>query len=436
MKQYSLMITMLFSVFLISCRKDKEETPGTWGVWNSAPVEVSTVTPINGGAIVAYKVPDENDLLYVMAEYQRNGKMFTEKASVYNNTLTIEGFNTLNPVSAKIYKVNKQGERSAPTDISFTPLESLISIAKNSLKTQMGFGGIIANWDNPMRTDLGVRLMSVHSNNKLTTDTVYFSSLMKELHAFRGFAAKPTNFGISFEDKWGNISDTVYFDGMPYFETLVPKPYADYRASIPYDNTTNLPAKPNISSLWNNIINTSGEGWLTNPGGSGLSITIDLKQVVKLSRIIIWGYHVNSPYGQANFTQFELWGIDKIDLNKLKDKPYWLDSTSVVNGALSPAPYNINPTTVLPAVTFKDDWQYLGWNAITRLDKMIPPADATTINAFAQAGMEYTMPLDAKPVRYLRLFVREIAGVMPPPANNYFSCGEISVFGDNTVPQN
>ncbi|AHF14511.1 DUF4959 domain-containing protein [Niabella soli] len=432
MNKYSLLAAIIITGFLFSCRK-KDQEPSQGGVWNSGPVEVGTVTPINGGATIAYKVPDDNDLLYVMAEYKRNGKMFTDKSSVYNNSLTIEGFDTIGTVAARIYKVNKAGQRSAGADVTFTPLQSLVSIAQNSLKLEPGFGGVVASWNNPKSTPLGVRFMYLDSTNKLTTNQMYFTTVPQELHAFRGFAPNPTKFAVSFEDKWGNSSDTTYYNTTPFFETLVPKPYADYRANIPYDNTSNLSGR-SMPALWDNIVNTSGSGWLTNPGAPGLSITIDLKQVVKLSRIIIWGYHINSPYGQANFTQFELWGVNKIDPALFANKPYWLDSMSVVNGALSPAPANINPTTVLPDVTFKNDWQYLGWYAITRYDKMVP-VDQQAILNLSQNGMEYTMPLDAKPVRYLRLFVREITGTMPPPANNYFSCGEISVYGDNTVPQ-
>ncbi|MBO9619866.1 MAG: DUF4959 domain-containing protein [Niabella sp.] len=435
MNKYSLVTAIMIMGFLFSCRKKDQGTQP--GIWDSAPVEVSTVTPINGGATIAYKVPGDNDLLYVMAEYKRNGKMYTDKSSVYNNSLTIEGFDTIGTVAAKIYKVNKAGQRSVGTDVTFTPLQSLVSIAQNSLKFQPGFGGVVASWSNPKSTQLGVRFMYVDSTNKLTTNQMYFTAVPQELHAFRGFAPNPTKFAVSFEDKWGNSSDTVYYSTTPFFETLVPKPYGDYRANIPYDNTSTLPGGFSFSKLWDGIANVAGSGgngFLTNPGNPGLSVTIDLKQVVKLSRIIIWGYHINSPYGQANFTQFELWGTNKIDPALFANKPYWLDSMSVVTGALSPAPANINPTTVLPAVTFKNDWQYMGWFNITRYDKMVP-VDQQAILNLSQNGMEYTMPIDAKPVRYLRLFVRAVGDNFPPPANNYFSGGEISVYGDNTVPQ-
>ena len=422
--QYLILVFIIGGLF--ACQKNDKDTPG---VWSSAPIEIAQVTPINGGAKITYNMPGDPDLLYVMAEYERNGKIFTEKASVYINSLTVEGFNTTQPVNVTLYKVNKQGQRSQPAEIQFTPLESLVSIAKNSLKLQPGFGGIIANWSNPASTELGVRMMVKDSNNTWKDKEMYFTTIPDERRSFRGFSPVPTDVAISFEDKWGNISDTVYYSTTPFFETMVPKPYADYRSNIPYDNTSNLTNRT-TNTLWDNIVNTSGHGWLTAQGSSGLSITIDLKQVVKLSRIVIHGYHVNSPYTQVNIQQFELWGSDKIEFAKLSDRPYWLDEFTVRAGAI----LGLDATTVLPDVTFKDDWEYLGWHAIPRYDKMVPVDNQAILNLAAN-GTEYEMPIDAKPVRYVRLFVREVANIMPPPSNNYFSMGEISFYGDNTVPQ-
>jgi hypothetical protein len=262
---------------------------------------------------------------------------------------------------------------------------------------------------------------------------MFFSTSKHEEHVFRGFESKETKFGLSFEDKWGNISDTTWLTAKPFFETLIPKPYTDFRASIPYDNTSTLygsGSRYDISHVWDKIVNTSHNGWLTAPGNSGLSFTIDLGQVVKLSRIVIHGYHRNSPYGQVNFTKWEGWGTKKIDYDKLSDKDYWLDEYSVRNGAI----HDVPNTYVLPDRTFEDDWQYLGFHSIVRYDLMSPP-DLQGIANISQNGSEYIMPLDAKPVRYVRIFVRMDGNSMPPPANNYFSMGEITFYGDNTVPQ-
>lgn len=436
MKKYSFVFVAMV-LLLASCGESELKRP-EGGTWNAGPLTGYTVTPINGGAKITYDLPKDNDLLYVMAEYERNGKTFTEKSSIHKNELTIEGFNTTEPVGAKLYKVNRQEQRSEPLEIEFVPLEGLVSIAERTLEMTPGFGGIIASWDNPGLTELGVRMIVPDETRpgELVTREMYFSSSETERRAFRGFEPVETTVGISFEDKWDNISDTTWFTTTPFFETLIAKPYADYRATIPLDNATKLPSRGDFSVLWDNIVNTSGHGWLTQPGtGNGLSMTIDLGQVVKLSRIVIHGYHINSVYGQANITQFEMWGTDRIDFGKLSNRDYWLDETSLRHGAFQNDVANkIDPLHPIPAQTFKDDWAYLGYHAIPRYDRMVPPDPQGALNLAAN-GTEYEMPIDAPPVRYIRIFVREIAG-LPPGKDNYWSMGEITAYGDNTVAQN
>lgn len=412
----------LLFISLASCERNKELAS-----WNVGPLEEYTVTPINGGATITYAIPDDPEILYIMAEYERNGKTFTEKSSVHKNSLTIEGFNSTMPVKANLYKVNKHEQRSAPLSIEFTPLESLVSIAKNSLKIKATFGGVYATWDNPSGTELGVRLMANNKdkNNELETQTVYFSSLGKGKYAFRGFENEEREFAIAFEDKWGNTSDTVRLMTTPLFEKVIEKPYADFRSSIPYDNTTDLDSRYSLSHLWDNQGNVSFNGWLTKSGSSGRSFTIDLKKVVKLSRIVTHPYNHDQPYWQVNITGYELWGTDKIDYELLKDKSYWLDEESVREGGI----LDVNPTTALPEHTFKDDWQYLGLH-------MWPDYRAVKADerAFAANGAEFDLPEEANPVRYLRFFVRQVV-MLPVATNNYFSLGEITLYGDDNVPQ-
>ena len=423
---FFLIMAVLSICFFTACKKN-----GDLKAWTPGPIEGYNVTPINGGAIITYNIPKDPDILYIMAEYTRNGKVFTEKSSVYKNSLTIEGFNTTDKVKVTLYKVNKQEQKSEPFVLEFLPLTSLVNIAKDSLQWQPGFGGIVASWSNPASTPLGVHVMYINADNELVTNEMYYTTLNKETRTFRGIEPVETKFAIAFEDKWGNISDTTWFTTTPFFETMIPKPYGDFRTNIPYDNLTSLAgATHTFSTLSDNIVNTSGHGWLSISGSSGLSITFDMKQVVKLSRIVIHGYHINSVYGQVNITAFETWGVRKFDYDKVADKPYWLDEFSVRIGAI----HGVDNTTVLPPRTFKDDWEYLGYHAIPRYDRMVPPDNQAILNMSAN-GAEYIVPIDAKPVRYVRLFVREDVGISPPPSNNYFSMGEISFYGDNTVPQ-
>lgn len=425
MKKYTLLLIIV--CFLFSC-EDNNEGPST--AWKPGPIEEFEVTPINGGAIITYTIPKDPNILYVMAEYERNGKIFTEKSSVHNNSLTIEGFHKVDRVKASLYKVNRNEQRSEPIVIEFEPLESLLSIAQRTLQITPDFGGINVTWDNPQATELGVRLMVQDTifADRLMDHTMYYSTLEEGSYAFRGFEPVESIFAISIEDKWGNVSDTISLITTPYYETMIEKPWVDLTTTIPYDNTQLYGANYGLEKLWDGIINTGFNGHRTQPGSSGLSFTFDLKQVVKISRIVHHFYHINTPYGHSNVNEVELWGTDKLDFDKLADLPYWLDEFSVRNGAIHSVPAD----TELPNRTFKDDWEYLGYQAIPRYDLLGDPA---ATRALAEDGYTYEIPSTAKPVRYIRVFVRAAGNRYPPNADNQYSMGELTVYGDNTVPQ-
>ena len=76
----SLIICFLVFFSVVQCTDEIKESVE----WDSGPISISEIEAINGGAIISYEIPNDNDLLYIMAEYERNGKSFTEKSSIYN----------------------------------------------------------------------------------------------------------------------------------------------------------------------------------------------------------------------------------------------------------------------------------------------------------------------------------------------------------------
>lgn len=411
-----LALSLLFS----GCRGDEQQLEP----WVSEALSEYNVIPIYGGAIVSYTIPKDPDILYIMAEYKRNGIIFTEKASVHNNELRIEGFNTTDPVEVTLYKVNHHEQKSDPLIIRFTPLESLVSQAISSMNIKAAFGGVILSWDNLSGTELGIHLYKQVEGEMVLQD-IYYTSQKSDSHAFRGFDVEESLFGVTVEDKWGNMSEMITATLTPNFEALIEKPYADYRDHIPFDNTTNYnPSSYPFANLWDNIVATRQNGWLTRSGGSGCSITIDLKQVVKLSRIVQHFYQgaTFAPYGQANINEFEAWGIAEIPDETVGNREYWLDEWSVRNGHILDIPVDYE----LPERTFKDDWHYLG-----TCETPIYDAQAD-INSMCTYGASYDLSEAAGPVRFVRLIVKRVAG-QPTPLSNYFSCGELTFYGDNTV---
>ena len=377
------------------------------------------ITPINGGAIVTYSIPKDPDILYVMAEYERNGELFTERASIYVNSLTIEGFNTMNPVSATLYTVNDQEIKSAPLIFNFTPLEAPVSLASKSTHIIPYFGGILVSWENITKKELGIRVMKKEDEVMVEKD-MYYSSFEFENRTFRGFESVETTFALTFEDQWGNISDTVYYVGTPLFEKLIEKPWIDMRPSIPYDNLSG-----NLASVWDGAIQYGVE-YITSSGSAGCSFTFDLGKAVKLSQMAIWpsvqlGYAAPLVvYGNLNIMKFEMWGTKELELSKLTgNTSYWLHANSASENGLE-----------LPEETFMDDWVYLGHFEVERLDLLGGSEDE--MFASGEEGFHFEIPIECDPVRYIRFFPL-CTNVSCPIPSNWWRVMELSFWGDDTV---
>ena len=84
--------TLIGILFLIGCgQDDRIGLDATDSIAPGLPSNIK-VENINGGAIISYTPPKDDDLLCVVASYMINGKERTTKASPYVNKLTIEGF--------------------------------------------------------------------------------------------------------------------------------------------------------------------------------------------------------------------------------------------------------------------------------------------------------------------------------------------------------
>jgi len=420
--------------FLDACNDQQQEGA------KPDPILDCTVTPIHGGAVINYTIPPSRDILYVLVEYKRNGVTLTDIASIHDNYLTIEGFDTTDEVNVSLYTVNHDEIRSAPKNLVFNPLESPLSLTCKTVSLYVTFGGLAVEWENLTSAELGVRL-SVEEDGEWVENAMYFST-ESEKYVFRGFLNVPTKFAVTFEDKWGNVSETYYFDGTPFFETEVETPWGDLRQMIPYDNVTEE-GTASFERLWDGRTE-----WLygqtyyrTASASQGSSFTFDLNNVVKLSRMIIWPvalsptYGASAVYGFFHVNEFEMWGCKKLDPDRLRPAPedYWLHPFSAAQaGKTLPWTHpfsDLAPEQIqaIPGDNFAKDWVYLGHYKVTR---MVTAADMLQQEAL---GHHFDIPITCESVRFIRFFPVQTASV--PPPNNYWSIGEMKFFGDNTVPQ-
>jgi len=384
-----------------------------------SPIVESTViiTAIHGGATITYDIPEDRGILYVMAEYERNGKPFTERSSTFKNSITIEGFDTVDPVNVILYTVSRDQEiKSDPLKVQFVPLESPISLIVKSTVIEPTFGGILISWENNTKIEVGVRIM-LEEEGEMIEKEMFFSNLESERRPFRGLEPVETSFCFVFEDKWGNVSNPILYTGIPFFEKEVPKPWGDLRHTIPYDNVT-ANGTNTFDKLWDGSLELTGR-YLNVSGSTGSSFTFDLKNVFKLSRFTLWYYHNNGASVSANCSEWEMWGTKTLDL--VKEHSYWLHPFSAAQTGQQ-----------LPAHTFMDDWVYLGrYKAPDVFERGL---SAAAIVEIILGGFSYDIPLVCDPVRYIRFFPITTYGVTPPQ-NNYWMIGEMSFFGDDSVSQ-
>ena len=67
-----------------------------------------TVRATAGGAVLKYKMPKDENLLYVKAVYQiETGAVHTTKASCYEDSLVLEGFGELKSYPIQLYSVGR-----------------------------------------------------------------------------------------------------------------------------------------------------------------------------------------------------------------------------------------------------------------------------------------------------------------------------------------
>ncbi len=402
-------ILFVFLLLFYSCSVDTVDSTS-----KPLPITDFEITPIYGGAVITYSVPNDPNVLCVTAEYTRNGEKYIERSSYHKNSLTIEGFRTTNPVSVTLYTENSKEERSESIDIEFTPLKALVDITKESLDFSTTFGGIILSWNNVSKTELNIRLLAF-IDGQLVKDEIFYSALPSDRRSYRGYESVETTFAVLIGDKWRNVSDTAFYVTKPIFEMEVPKPWGDMRAYVPGDNLTELQASHAFPKFYDGVIGAHSYGYLNRAGSEGNSFTFDMKEVFKLSRFKFWPSlrgrtEYEDVYRNVNVTEFEMWGSPVLDI----DKPasYWEDNED-------------------PTGTFKEDWVHIGYFIRERIDLQGATADEIWQRGSVD-GDEFELPQDLEPVRYIRFFSRATADGKPVP-NNYWQLGELSFFGTNEI---
>ncbi|MDR3245945.1 MAG: DUF4959 domain-containing protein [Prevotellaceae bacterium] len=281
------------------------------------PITVTGNTPRPGGAVLKYTIPKDKNLLGVKAVYERNGEICETEASLYTDSLTMEGFGDTQTYDVNLYSVGRNKKLSAPVKVSITPLTPPV------LSTEIGmeatFGGVrLVVSNNPSRAALTIMLFADTANNgKMESLHTFYTMADHTNFVRRGLASKEQKFGVVIKDRWNNKSDTVFGFVTPSEETKLDKTlwtnaklptdtWEPYGGDVVYYRLENLWVGP--ESVGSSAAGLNYASSNSAPIPQHFTIALGYKALI--SRMKLWPRQGELYYKDSFPRQIELWGSD------------------------------------------------------------------------------------------------------------------------------
>lgn len=303
--------TVLTSGLLYSCSEDInkpiENNPNAPG-----KVTVTDILNLQGRVMITYTVPNDPDLLYVMATYTQNGIKREFKASYYTNTIIVEGFGREIDYNVDLYAVNRSEKRSEVTSVTVHPELPPVMEVYETLKYKPTFGGINISYENLSGAFIAVGVLTTNDQGELYEPYTSYSDRPKVSFSVRGFETVERTFGVYARDKWGNATDTVYYTVTPLFEIPLDKSlFKEMRLKGDAESTA---WGGQMRFIWDNRFVGDAEGeWGLHTGnvatGVPMYVTFDLGQIATLSRFKLWCVMDDKHmFNDVTPRKYEVWG--------------------------------------------------------------------------------------------------------------------------------
>jgi len=386
------------ALFIYGCQD--EGAHGPYGSDGIAPGAVIVDNIINkpGGAVIYYTSPADVDVLYIKASFDDDrGRPREVKVSQVIDSIVIEGFGQVGDYNITLNAVDRGENISTPINVTISPLTPPLQLIFPTLIGEVDFGGIKVSYDNLLRAEVSLNLVVF---DELKDDFVYresfFTSQSSGSYTFRGYPAVRNKFGVYVEDRWENVSDTIYFEVTPIPDEFLDKSlFSVFKLQGDKDfNDFGF----NETQMWDN---RWGDQW--NCGHSDFLtslphyLTVDLAVKAKLSRFKLYQRGGGELYKHGNPKRFNIYGV--LDINSLP-------------------PYDPNNPNA-------------GWTLLRECDSFKPsglPVGQTTAedNEYQNKGEDFDFDVDnLVEVKYIRIEVLENWGNI-----NGTVIGELSFFGE------
>ncbi|MDR1859622.1 MAG: DUF4959 domain-containing protein [Bacteroidales bacterium] len=388
-------LLLAFAMMLASCEEIDKGVPVPDDV---TPAEVSDVnaTGIPGGATITYTLPKNSNIMYVVAEYElEDGILHNKKASVYSNSITVEGFADTKTRNITLYSVSHSGKKSAPKTVEITPQTPPYSATYNSLEIEATFGGAKVNFANESKADLKLIVLTTDSVGDYYQVYTYYTKAPEGQFSIRGFSTDERTFAVYTLDRWSNKSDTLFVAVTPWYEQQLDrlKFAAVHLPSDTYE--PHMSDSYRLETVWDGVWGSTA-AFHTKPNTPIPQwFTLDLGVTARLSRMKLW-HRLAASSGTGSDGQYS-------------------------NGA--PKLIEIYGSNAPPIDGSWENWQLLG-----RFDSYKPSGDARWTDEDIQYAcydgedFEFT---DNSPVKYVRVKLLQNWGGV-----TYMYLSEIAFWGD------
>lgn len=284
------------------------------------PPQVSNVVVHSepGGATITYLLPDDPNLLYVVAEFSndRTGGTRVVKSSVFKNSIQLDGFMSTDEQEVNLYTVSRAEVRSDPVSVKVKPLMSPIETAFSTLQVRQDFGGVNIQFDNAAGTEFIVHILLKDDEGQWFLHDRLYTIAKAPNYTSRNLEAVEQEFGFYLQDKWQNFSDTLFSVITPLYEEELNKSLWKHY-ELDNDLYTQLYPERPLSNLWSK----TNANWMSQPGGVlPFWITIDLGQTAVLGRMRVNAISASTSnyqwfYSSGTPKVFEVWGSNNPTLD-------------------------------------------------------------------------------------------------------------------------
>ena len=319
-------ILLLLISMVVSCEsEDKKDTtpPGE--------LTITSTEATYGGAIISYTLPNDDDILYIRADYTNGkGEAVFRTVSKHVNQIEVSGFVVEEDVTVSLTVVDENQYTSKAVEHEIRPLQSFIYLVQESIEIVPDLGGVQVSWENIEEKTVFIYLHIADGDEEETR--ILSSSNASENIFVRGLEAKELGFSTKVEDFDGNITSLIdegYYT--PLFEEKINKDTWALVSNLSIDGNAYEGATVNF---WDDVVdtfetNSDNSYFIINRNDNGgvlrwpLDIVIDLNKKVKINRFKVWqrAFWYNGPGDQPYYYQSE--NLRSFDLFVSIDKSEW-----------------------------------------------------------------------------------------------------------------